>query len=345
MRYKKNGFTLIELLAVIAIISILLGIAIPVVSGYIERARKKAFVGTVKSIVDGVKYEVLNNGSYFSDGKDTEVFDLTEVEIDGGRNTVKNGTLTVTRTEKNDYIYYVRITEDENNWCLSTNMNKISEKSVKNCSDENEFEYEIGDVISYANTTWRVIKNSPFQESYVTVLKSNVLTASEMTSTYARLGTDDTMAFYWDDNCHFADTYGSLTYSDEKINTGCAYRNNYEGSKMKEMLENAYMPTINPDNLAEVDGYKIRLLKYEELINQLGYVKDPSPQNSAHKTSKTPSWVYDINCYYWTMSTLGSSSKYIWTVTSNSKMGVYIPPYNRYSVRPVINIKKEAIVR
>lgn len=45
---NKKGFTLIEILAVIIIISILLLIAIPSISGYIEESRQKAYVATVK---------------------------------------------------------------------------------------------------------------------------------------------------------------------------------------------------------------------------------------------------------------------------------------------------------
>lgn len=48
---NKKGFTLIEILAVIIILGILMVIAIPSVTKYIESSRKSAYVKTIKSIV------------------------------------------------------------------------------------------------------------------------------------------------------------------------------------------------------------------------------------------------------------------------------------------------------
>ena len=45
----NKGFTLIELLAVIVILGVLLAIAIPSVSKYINTAKKSAFIINVKS--------------------------------------------------------------------------------------------------------------------------------------------------------------------------------------------------------------------------------------------------------------------------------------------------------
>ncbi len=45
---NKKGFTLIEIIAVIIVISILLLIAVPSVSRYIEESRQKAYVATIK---------------------------------------------------------------------------------------------------------------------------------------------------------------------------------------------------------------------------------------------------------------------------------------------------------
>ena len=50
---KKKGFTLIELLAVIIILGILMIIAVPNISRYIDNSRKSAYVATIKEIVQG----------------------------------------------------------------------------------------------------------------------------------------------------------------------------------------------------------------------------------------------------------------------------------------------------
>lgn len=71
MKKKNNsGFTLIELLAVIIIVGILMIIAIPSVTTYINNSRKSAYIDTAKEIVAGARNKV-------NEGK-LEMFD-TEV--------------------------------------------------------------------------------------------------------------------------------------------------------------------------------------------------------------------------------------------------------------------------
>lgn len=52
---NKKGFTLIELLAVIVILGIILGIAIPKVSQYINKTRKDSFVSAARLFIDAVR--------------------------------------------------------------------------------------------------------------------------------------------------------------------------------------------------------------------------------------------------------------------------------------------------
>ena len=54
----KKGFTLIELLAVIIILGVLLLIAVPSISKYIENSRKTAYINSVKSLVSAVSTSV-----------------------------------------------------------------------------------------------------------------------------------------------------------------------------------------------------------------------------------------------------------------------------------------------
>ena len=58
---NKKGFTLIELLAVIIILGILMIIAIPSVTNYINDSRKSAYVDTAKEIVSGTR-NLVNEG-------------------------------------------------------------------------------------------------------------------------------------------------------------------------------------------------------------------------------------------------------------------------------------------
>jgi len=61
MKKRKNAFTLIELLAVIIILGILMIIAIPSVTSYINNSRKSAYVDTAKEIVAGAR-NLVNEG-------------------------------------------------------------------------------------------------------------------------------------------------------------------------------------------------------------------------------------------------------------------------------------------
>ena len=61
MKKSNNGFTLIELLAVIIILGILMIIAIPAVTSYINNSRKSAYVDTAKEIISGAR-NLVNEG-------------------------------------------------------------------------------------------------------------------------------------------------------------------------------------------------------------------------------------------------------------------------------------------
>lgn len=58
MKNNKKGFTLIELLAVIIILGVLMIIAIPSVTTYIQNSRKSAYVDTAVAYVDAVRNKV-----------------------------------------------------------------------------------------------------------------------------------------------------------------------------------------------------------------------------------------------------------------------------------------------
>lgn len=58
---NKRGFTLTELLVVIAILAVVLLIAVPTASNYINNSKKKAFFVSVSNIVNAIKPEQILN--------------------------------------------------------------------------------------------------------------------------------------------------------------------------------------------------------------------------------------------------------------------------------------------
>ena len=60
-KLNKKGFTLIELLAVIVIMAILVAVAIPAVTRYLDTARKGTYVDNAQAAVGAVRNEVITN--------------------------------------------------------------------------------------------------------------------------------------------------------------------------------------------------------------------------------------------------------------------------------------------
>ena len=79
---NKKGFTLIELLAAVVILGILMLVAIPRVSKYIENSRKDAFIDTALVYIQAVKYGVAD-GSITC--QDNGYIVLSSLKLDKGK--------------------------------------------------------------------------------------------------------------------------------------------------------------------------------------------------------------------------------------------------------------------
>lgn len=77
-KYKKekNGFTLIELLAVIVILGVLLGIAIPKMTKYITNSRKESYIAEVTNFIRTVRDDITSE-AYSSPIKSNDVIIIT----------------------------------------------------------------------------------------------------------------------------------------------------------------------------------------------------------------------------------------------------------------------------
>lgn len=141
---KKNGFTLIELLAVIVILGIMSTIAVPQVTGHIEKSKKSAFVQMANNYVDSV------NASITSEvfdapvkNNDVTVVNIDMIELDKesvkspyGANWVisKSYVAVVNEGSETDpkYAYYFAGQDEDRNAIPLTKISEINEKSVTN---------------------------------------------------------------------------------------------------------------------------------------------------------------------------------------------------------------------
>ena len=110
-RTKENGFTLIELLAVIIILGILMIIAIPSVTTYINNSRKSAYVNTAKEIIAGARNFVNEGKVEMYDPNTTYYIKSSCINTENGQKTpygefVDNETYVVVTFDGKGYDYY-----------------------------------------------------------------------------------------------------------------------------------------------------------------------------------------------------------------------------------------------
>ena len=83
MKNNKKGFTLMEMLIVVAIIAVLVAIAIPVLSGALEKSREAADAANIRSayaevMVCALQDEAANGVTKGTDGKWSKDVDATQ---------------------------------------------------------------------------------------------------------------------------------------------------------------------------------------------------------------------------------------------------------------------------
>lgn len=125
---EKDGFTLIELLAVIVILGILMIIAIPQVTKYIENSKKDTYADTAKAYINSARYMLLNDEfetcTLPEDGGAPIYIPLQAIYLEqGGEKSpysktidLKNSFIKVEKpTERDKYKYSIFITDQQKN--------------------------------------------------------------------------------------------------------------------------------------------------------------------------------------------------------------------------------------
>ncbi len=88
------------------------------------------------------------------------------------------------------------------------------------------------------------------------------------------------------------------------------------------------------------DTATARLITYDELMDNLGYEVDPSVATQRiPNATNTPTWVYNSNYWYWTISQNGDSQN-VWYVLGSGILSN--GPSDGRMVRPVLELNKSA---
>ena len=312
---KKNAFTLIELVAVLVIMAIIALIVTPLVMSIIRKARisadKRSIDAYGRSIELAIAGYLMDTGSF-----PTDINQLT-IEYSGDEVVC-----TTTNLNSDSSVYLAGCT--------------VGGRSVdgytygKGGGESSNYEaYSIGDTVTYNGINYYVIENSGATKSTVTLLKETPITSSEISSYLSSTeiankvdtsGTYATMPYYSRDNC--------VSAGDQ---SGCS--TDYSVSDVKQLVD------VWKSNYAN-GATEARLITINELEDNFAYEYHEGDTSVWYeKTSSTPSWVYNSNYYYWTMSQYQDSASDVWNVGRDGSLhgdGVD----SNYVVRPVIIISK-----
>ena len=331
-KFKEKGFTLIELIAVLVIMAILALIVTPLVMNIIRKARVSADRRSVdaygRSIERAIAGYLLDTGKF-----PTEVSQLT-IEYSG--NKVECET---TQINTDSSVYLAGCT--------------VAGRSVENYtygSDKSPTytAYTVGDEVRYNNVDYYVIEDSETDEDSVTLLKKTPLTVDEVNE-YGGAGTENNhVNRHVTGNSRASDFrkatdhngYGGMAYyTSSACGYGSAYvgcTNDYDSSEIKYVVDAwkiVKAPAANEARLITID--EVKNLGYEWYDN--GSVAFWT------KTENTPTWVYNSNYWYWTMSQLEDSASSVWRVRNDGSLDHDTVINSNNVVRPVITLSKSSI--
>ena len=177
--------------------------------------------------------------------------------------------------------------------------------------------YTVGNQVTYNNINYYVIKDSGAKESTVTLLKAEPLSASDIAT--------------------YSDGTGVNTNGNGEIAYGRT--SDYSTSYVKTTVD-AWKTAKAPM------ATEARLITLDELTDNLGYEQgmiNPSTQGYV-PTSSTPSWVYNSNYWYWTMSQYQDSASTVWNLDRDGSLRNHLGVSNLDGVvRPVITISKSVL--
>ena len=304
MKRKNKAFTLIELVSVLVILAILALIVIPLVLNIIKKARIAADKRSIDAYGRSIELAVTD---YLLDSGTfpTSIEDLT-IEYSG--DTVSCST---TQLNSDSSVYLANCTVGGRSvpgYTYGTDKTQQEEEPTYTA-------YNVGQTIEYKGINFYVIEESTTIDTTVTLLKAEPLTSEEITTYSAGTGA----------NTNTTGKHGEMQYHSDSSD----YATSYIKTNAK-LGENGYE--------------EARLITLDELTNNLGYEYYEEGTNTGYrKTEDTPSWVYNSNYWYWTMSQYNDSASDVWHVINNGGFS-HNSVGNCYgAVRPVIVLLKSVL--
>ena len=301
IKRKSKAFTLIELIATLVIMAIIALIVTPLVMSIIRSARISADKRSIDAYGRSIELAI---ASYLLDnGKfPTSIGELT-IEYSGNEVVCETTQL---NTDSSVYLAGCRVAGRSVDYAYGT------DKSPTYTA------YVVGDKVSYNNITYYVIEDSNSTNDTVKLLKENPITKTEMYNlNLIGIGIND------------INGYGGVEYGTTT---------DYSTSTVKQVVD-AWVNTA----VKSGDIVTARLITFDELTNNLNYVlKELNCGGCGVKTwmpsEITPSWLYNSNYLYWTMSEKDLSN--VWYVNVRGELYGTISVFE--NVRPVLELNKSA---
>ena len=295
---KKKGFTLIELIAVLVIMAILALIVTPLVMSIIRKAR----VSADKRSIDAY-------------GRSIELA-IADHLLDTGAFPTSIGELTIEYSGPEVECSTTQLNSDSSVYLTGC---RVGGRSVDYSYGEDKtlvptYEaYIVGDHVSYNGVTYYVIEDSDSSSDTVKLLKENLLTKTEVDSLNIS-GVD------YHDGYPYGMEYGSSI--------------DYSTSEVKQVVDAWKFTAVTSG-----DNAYARLITLDELTDNLGYeYYDNGSVQIYQKSEDTPSWAYNTNYSYFTMTSKADSSK-VWNVGTNL---IDYDVSSSSMVRPVLELSKSA---
>lgn len=221
--------------------------------------------------------------------------------------------------------------------------------------------YKYGDKVSIYGYDYYVLEDSGENQDYIYIIREKYLSNNEL----YKYGKDENGELFVNKNIGLDDKYrikdGEISFytsdtcyvkCDEVINNDCnvySYvsdncNNDYDTSDVKKILENWKKDNFEDYELNVVNGYDVKLLDYEDLVNKLKYeyvtITSDSGNYSEYYSTNNTLKIDDKNegnYYSWTMFK-ADDKNYVYAF-NNGKISDY-KVYNSHRVRPTLYLKK-----